>query len=157
MIRQIDDVYALFRLNEGIAVSENIELSRTRAHFLQIGFEFLDQSIVWRNCHHRHLDIDQSQWAVFQFTRCIAFSVNVGDFFELERTFHRDRPVNAASQEQGMIFIHEGLRPLDNLWLQRQDLLHCCRQMAQLFEIVFFFINRQAPFNFRQYQRQHEQ
>ena len=96
VIRQIDDVHALFRLNEGIAVGENIELSRTRAHFLQIGFEFLDQRIVWRNRHHRHIDINQGQWAVLEFTRRVTFGVNVGDFFELERALHRNRPVNAA-------------------------------------------------------------
>ena len=81
---------------------------------------------------------------MLQLTSSITFSMNVGDFFELQRPFHRNRPMNAAPQEQGMLFIHKGFCPFNNLWFEQQNLRHRRGQMAQLLKVIVFLCGGQT-------------
>ena len=44
---------------------------------------------------------------MFQFARWVSLSVDIGDFLELQRTFHSDRVVNPTPKKQRMISLNE--------------------------------------------------
>ena len=99
MFGEPDNMHAFALLNTGVGVGKNIEFATARADFLQIGFEFFQQRVVGGNGNHRHILIHQRQRAMLQFAGRVSFSVDVGNFLELERAFHGNRVVHATAQE----------------------------------------------------------
>ena len=47
--------------------------------------------------------VDEGVGAVLHFAGGVAFGVDVGDFFELERAFERDGVVDAAAEEEEVV------------------------------------------------------
>ena len=113
-----------------IGVGEHVHLAAARAHFLDVRFQLFEQNIVGRNRDHRHLIGNQRERAVLQFTRRIGFCVDIRDFFQLKRTFERDRKMPAASQEQRVLLVRELASPRNDLRFQRKHGLQRSRQMA---------------------------
>ena len=54
--------------------------------------------IVGRNGHDRHRLVDERDGAVLHLARRVAFGMDVGDLFELQRAFEGDRVVDAAPE-----------------------------------------------------------
>ena len=90
-------------------ISKHKQLTATRTHFFEVGLQLLNQIIARRNRHHRHVCVHQCQRPVFQLARRIALGVNIGNLFELEGAFQRDRELLAAPQKQCMAFLNETL------------------------------------------------
>ena len=77
----------LRRLKIAVQIGKHKQLAAACAHFLHIGFHLVQQAIFGRNHHHGHIFIHQRQRPVFQLACGIGFGVDVGDFFQLQRTF----------------------------------------------------------------------
>ena len=78
-----------------------------RFHFLDVGERLLVEHAALASAriargqhHHRQILVDQRVGPVLHLARRITFGVNVGDLFQLQRAFERDREMNAAAQEQ---------------------------------------------------------
>src|ERR1700685_1431391 len=59
--------------------------------------------VARRQHHDRKVLVDQSIGAVLQLSCWVAFSMRVGDFLELERSFASDRVMNAQSEVQELL------------------------------------------------------
>lgn len=57
--------------------------------------------------------------------------MNIGDFLELERSFHGDGVMGATAEEQGMVFVGEAGGQRFDLTIQLKGLCSQCRQVAQ--------------------------
>ncbi len=140
-----------------VAVGEHVQLAAARAHFLQVGFELLDQLVVGRDGDDRHVFVHQRQRAVLEFAGGIGLGVDVGDFLELQGAFEGDRVMHAAAEKQRVMLVGKALRPGFDLRFQRQRLLHLVRQAAQGGEVGGFLQRGQLAAQLGQHQRQQEQ
>ena len=62
-----------------LLVGEHEKLTAAGLHLFEVGFQFFQQFVVGRYCHHRHIVIHQRQGAVLELTGRIAFRVNIGN------------------------------------------------------------------------------
>jgi hypothetical protein len=46
---------------------------------------------------------DEGEWSMFEFSCRVCFGVDVGDFFELDRTFASNRILVVSAQKEAMI------------------------------------------------------
>ena len=90
--------------------ANTIQLAAARAHFLQVRLQLLEQVVVRRDRDDRHVFVDERERAVLQLARRIRLGVDVRDFLELQRAFHRDRVHRAAAEEQRVVLVGEALR-----------------------------------------------
>ncbi|MNC85783.1 hypothetical protein D3C83_13960 [compost metagenome] len=93
---------------------------------------------------------------MLEFSGRIGFGVDVRDFLELQRAFHRNWKVHAATKEQGMMLRLEAARPGAHLRLDRKHRLHRPRQVAQLRDQLALALRGQAAPLLGQHQREHE-
>jgi len=100
-----------------ILIGEHMELAPPGAHLVQIGLQLLEQRVLRRDRDDRHAPVDQRERPVLELSRRVGFRVEIGDFLELERTLHRDRPVNAAAEKQRALALREFRRPRSDLGL----------------------------------------
>jgi len=94
---------------------------------------------------------------VFELARRIGFGMDVGDLLELERAFHRDGVVHAATQEQRVVLVGKLFGELGDDGFQIQHFLHRAGQMAQVLQMRHFLLMAQATALFGQHQGQQEQ
>ena len=80
--------------------------------FLHVADHLLEDVIVGRDGHHRHLLVDERDRSVLHLARRIAFGVDVGNLLQLQRALERDRVVDAAAEEQEIGTVVEPLRDL---------------------------------------------
>ncbi|CAG2157406.1 unnamed protein product [Oppiella nova] len=71
------NMLAFFSHDTAIFISKNKQFTTTCLDFFHIGFKFIQHVIIRCKNHHRHIIVDQSQWAMFQFTRSITFGMNI--------------------------------------------------------------------------------
>ena len=135
MLGHADGVDALFALDVAVGVGQHIQFAAPGADFLHIALELVDQFVVGGDHHHRHGSRHQRQRAVLEFAGRVGFGVDVADFLEFEGALKRHRVMDAAPQEQGIVFFGERFRPLHQLRLQRQHRLHGKWQVAHLAQI----------------------
>jgi hypothetical protein len=95
-----DHVHAGLAVDVRVGIGEHEQLAAARAHFLQVALELLQQRVVGRHRHHRHLGGHQRQRAVLELAGRVGLGVDVADLLELERAFERDRVVQAAAEEE---------------------------------------------------------
>ena len=79
-VRHADDKGALPVLDACFTISEDDQLTATRAYFLQVGFELFQQFVVRCYRDHRHVSVDQRQRAMLELTGRISLGVDVGNF-----------------------------------------------------------------------------
>src|SRR5690606_35162240 len=111
------------------------QLAAASADLLQVGFEFLQQAVTGGDADHGHVFIYQGQWAVFKLAGGVGFGVDVGDFFKLERAFHRDRVMGTAAQKQRMVLVGKGGGQLFDVLIQVQYFLDQTGQAFQCSDI----------------------
>lgn len=157
VFRQANHVQAITRGDARIDVGEHVQLAATRTHFLHVRLQLFQQRIVRRDRYYRHLFGHQRQRAVLQFAGRVGLGVDVRDFLELQRAFQGDRVVDAAPQEQGVLFTREFLGPGDDLRLERQHRRQRDRQVTHHLEVFGFLGIGQAAVDLRQGQGQEEQ
>jgi hypothetical protein len=56
-----------------IDIFEYEQLAVARAHFLHVRLQFFEQTVIRRDCNHRHLLVEQREWTMLQFTGGVAF------------------------------------------------------------------------------------
>ncbi len=100
-----DHMHAFAFVEIAIQIGKHKQFAAACAHFLHIGFHFVQQAVVGCNHHHRHVFIHQRQGAVFELAGGIGFGMNIGDFFQLQRAFECNRIVNAAAEERALAFL----------------------------------------------------
>ena len=61
------------------------------------------------NYDHRHLFVDEGDRAVFHLCGRVAFSVDIGDFLELQGAFQGYGIVESAAEVQKVVRVGEGL------------------------------------------------
>ena len=98
MLGHADDVYAGLVAEVGVVVGKDVELAAAGADLLQIALELFRQRVVRRHGDHGHLVGDQGQRPVLQLSRRVGLGMDVADLPELERSFQRDRIVQAAAR-----------------------------------------------------------
>ena len=59
-------------------------------------------------------------------------AMDVGNFLELQRTFHRDRKLRAAAEEQGVLLVAEALGELLDVGIERECVAHGAGQRLEL-------------------------
>src|SRR5690606_41994224 len=69
-------------------------------YLFEVGPELLQQAVARRYADDRHVLIHQRQGPVLELASGVGFGVDIRDFLELERTFHGDGVVRAASQDR---------------------------------------------------------
>src|SRR5437899_2622604 len=91
------------------SVGARVETAHTaaRGHFLQVAFELLRQRVVRCDSDYRQLTGNQCEGTVLEFAGRVGLGVDVGHFLELERTFERDRIVQAPAEEQRVFLARE--------------------------------------------------
>ena len=87
------------RVRRIYTAGQHIELAAARADFLQVGLQLVEQRVARRDGDHRHVAVHQRERPVLQLARGIRLGVDVRDFLQLERAFHRDRVVHPAAEE----------------------------------------------------------
>src|SRR5713101_175178 len=92
---------------------------------------------------HGHVLIHERERPVLELAGGIGLGVDVGDLFQLQRTLHRDRVVDAAPQEQGVLKLGELLRPHLHLRFDVQHALQRPRQMPKRMQQFRFALRRQ--------------
>ena len=93
---------------------------------------------------------------MLELARRVCLGVDVGDLLELERALHRDRPVDAAAEEQGVFLGREARRPLRHPRLDGKDLVHRRRQVPQRLQMRLLRIARKTPAQAAEDEREHE-
>ncbi len=83
---------------------------------------------AWHEHEHWLTVIDERDGAVLQFTRSKAFSVNVGDLFQLERTLECGGEAHMATQEEHRASVCHPVRELGNLLVCLDGFGHMRRQ-----------------------------
>jgi hypothetical protein len=142
MPRRADHVHAL-RLHEvRVQVGEHEELATARAHFLHVRLHLLQQRIVGRDHHHRHVLVHQRQRAVLELAGGIGLGVDIGDFLQFQGAFQRHRIMHAAAQEERVVLFRKAVRPGLDLRLQVQRMLHRAGQVAQRIQVAGFLLVR---------------
>ncbi len=58
MYRQRNNFHIFRGFDIGIRIGEHQQFAATRPHFLQIAFQFVEQLIIGRDHHDRHVAID---------------------------------------------------------------------------------------------------
>ena len=157
MLWHTDHMHALCTFNARIGIGQHIQHAATGTHLVQIALELLQQGIVGCHCHHRHLAGDKCQRTMLEFSCCVGLRVNVGNFLELQGTFHGNRVVQAAAQKERVFLLREVLRPSDDLWFQRQHSLQRRRQVPHGLEVLLFLQFAQPTFGLSQGKRQQKQ
>ena len=94
--RGADDVHIGAGLEVAVQIGKHKQLAAARAHFLHIGFYFIQQAVVRRNHHHGHIRVHQRQGAVFELAGRVGFGMDISDFFEFQRAFQGHGVVDAA-------------------------------------------------------------
>ena len=79
-------------------IANKDDIAAARCNLLHIRYCLFKNSIMRRNHDHRHVFVDQCNRAMLQFTGCVAFGVDVGDFFKLQRAFQSQREGCATAQ-----------------------------------------------------------
>lgn len=127
-MRHLDDVHVVAAGKTGIFIRKDVQYTTTGAHLFDVRFQFFQQFVV--RCHHdnRHIRVDQRQRTVFQLACRVGFRVDVGDLFQLQRAFQRDRVLIATTQEQSVVLIREIFSQRLNAFVLRQHLLDTARQ-----------------------------
>jgi hypothetical protein len=97
VIGHADHVHALTVGEPGILIGHHMKFTSPRPHLLQIRLELLQQRVLRCDSDNRHFAVDQCERAVLEFARGIRFSMDVGNFLQIERTFHCDRVVDTAA------------------------------------------------------------
>ncbi len=156
-VRHVDDVGAFTVGHAGFLVGEHDQLAATGTHFLQVGFEFFQQFVVRRNGHHRHVVIHQGQRAVFQLTGRVGFGVDVRDFLEFQRAFHRHRVLRATAEEQGVVFVGKQFGDFFYGAVHGQGFAQAGWQAAQFFDQSGFDAFGEGAANLAQGQGQQQQ
>ncbi|MNM61388.1 hypothetical protein D3C81_726880 [compost metagenome] len=83
--------------------------------------------------------------------------MDVGDFLELERSFHRHRELRATTEEQGVVLVGEQLSGFLDDDIHGQRFAQTCRQAAQFFDQFSFDTGLQRATHLAQGQGQQHQ
>ena len=86
--------------------------SAARLGLLDLRDHLLMPGVFRRKAQHRHILIDQRDWAVFHLARRVALGVDVGNLLEFQRAFVGNRHVDAAPEIQTIADVFEGQRNL---------------------------------------------
>ena len=138
--------------------------ARARFHFLHIRQRLLVAQhragivqVARREDHDRQVFVDQRVRPMLHLAGRIAFGVNVGDFFQLQRAFQRDGIVNAASQEEEVVRAVIFLRQVFVLLVARRAVFELARNARELVQqlLRLFCVERAA--HLREVYREEEQ
>ena len=92
---------------------------------------------------------------MLEFTRSIGLGVNIGDLFELKRTFQGDGVMHPAAQEQGMMFVSKLFGPGFDLRFNGQYGGNSGREVTQILHQARQMFCADGAFDFSQYQGEH--
>src|SRR5207237_3168447 len=107
--------------------------SAARFDFLHVADHFFEYTIVRRYRHDWHPLVDERNRAMLHLAGRIAFGMDVGNLFQLQRTLERDRVVDAAAEVQK---IGPRVEPGGDLFDLRRNLQRLLQQQRQLQECV---------------------
>ena len=118
-------------MHAGFGIGKDDQFAAARAHFHEVRLQLLEQVGIRSHGNHRHVVIDKREGAVLELTGSIGLGMDVRDFLELERPFHRNRVHSAATQKQRMVLWYETLRQLADHRIERQRFFHHAGQFNQ--------------------------
>src|ERR1039458_2017295 len=105
-------------------------------YFLHVGDYFFVGALVGGEKYHGHILVDEGNGAVLHLGGGIAFGMDVGYFFELQRAFegYREIVTPAEVQEIGGVFVYAGY--LFYLGVEQEGLFYFFRDVLQLIEYL---------------------
>ena len=135
--------------------ANTIQLAAARAHFLQVRLQLLEQRVVRRDRDTGMSASTSASGPCLSSPAGIGLGVDVGDFLELERAFHRDRVVHAAAEEQRVLLVGESLAPSFSICGSSASASSTCAAGvdSSLHEPALA-LRRRAPVELRQRQRE---
>ncbi|MNJ16897.1 hypothetical protein D3C77_111670 [compost metagenome] len=156
-MRYGDYVGAFTVAHASLCIREHDQLASTGTYFLQVGLELLQQFVVRRHGYDRHVAVHQGQRAMLELSGRIGFGVDVGDFLELQGTFHCHRELSATAEEQGVVLVGEQLGGFLDDCIHRQGFTQTGRQATQFFDQFGFDTGFQGATHLAQGQGQQHQ
>ena len=127
-----------------------------RLNFLDIAERFFINIPLGRQSNHRHAFDDQRQCSMLEFPCRISLGMDIGNLFQFQRTFHRDRIIDRAADEKHIIIEPILLgKGLDFLAVG-QEFFRLLRQFAQFMHDGLEPVGAQAFPQLRQIQGQHQ-
>ena len=105
-------------------------------HLLHVRHGLVEKRVAGREDDDRHRAVDQRDGAVFQFTRRIAFGVDVADFLQFQRPFQRQREHRAPAQEQHVLRLGHGGGDGGDLPLAGQRLIDEAGQRRKVIQMA---------------------
>ena len=116
-----------------------------RLDFHQIAHGFFVQSVPRGQHHHRHVFVDQGNGAMFHFSRRISFRVDVGNFFELECAFQRNRIIDPTSEIEKVVLPVEPFRHRHEFGFSLDDAFDVSGQSHKLIQPPLPICHAQDP------------
>src|SRR5262249_34038312 len=80
----------------------------------------------------RQILINQGIRPVLHLPRGIPFRMNIGKFFQVERSFESDRKMNAARQEEKIVLAEESFRNVLDAFGVIENPLHLLRKFGEI-------------------------
>ena len=131
-------------LETGLRTGKHEQFAAAGTHFLQVGFQFFQQFVVWRNHDYRHIGIHQRQRAVLQLAGGVGFGMDVGNFFQLQRAFQRNRVFHPAPKEQCVMLLRKCFTGGFNQLIKASEFFHQSGQLVQRLHQLGFSLAAQA-------------
>ena len=110
--------------------------------------------IVRRDRDDRHLLVDQRDRTVLHFPGRVPFGVDVRDFLQLQRSFERNRIVDAATEEQEVGAVVEAFRDLFRLQPRPSASARGCAGSAAALDVPADLGRRQRSAHLGQVERE---
>ena len=109
-------------------IGKEDEAAAASLYDFKVADDFFGQCVVLDKRDDGHVFVHQRQRAVFEFAGGVCFGVDVGEFFQFERTFGGERVVFAASQVEAAVAVFEGFRRLGDGGFEGKDVVQFARQ-----------------------------
>ena len=130
-LAEADDLRAGEAFEGDAVIGKEDEAAAARLHDFKVADDFFGQCIVLDEGDDGHVFVHQRQRAVFEFAGGVCFGVDVGKFFQFERTFGGERVVFAAPEVEAAVAVFEAFRRLGDGGFEGEDVVQFARQAIE--------------------------
>ena len=107
--RHYNEVVCNFVERVAVFRSDCDDLAAASLDFADVADDLVEQGVLRRDDHDRHVFVDKGDRTVLHFGGRVAFGVDVADFLELQGAFHGDRVAEVAAEVQEVVCLAECL------------------------------------------------
>src|ERR1700730_7481921 len=125
------------------SMADDDDTASPRLDLLHVSYHAVVAAVSRSESDHRHALIDERDGTMLHLPGGIALGVDVGDLFELERPFERDRVMDPAAQEEEVRVPGQFGGAGSHVGVRCERLGHQIRQLGQLCEPLLTVAGRQ--------------